>query len=83
MPQKPLQEFSLSELNKQRATLRGIILSFAIMSTILLGLNIYLLLTRGNGTLLAVNLALIPVIIPVWISLQKVNEERKLRTTSI
>jgi hypothetical protein len=82
MAQKPLQELSIAELNKQRSMLKGIVISYAIIWTLLLALNIYLMI-GGKKATFAVSLALIPVFIPVLSALQKVNAELKRRNTQI
>ncbi|MBZ4191841.1 hypothetical protein [Niabella beijingensis] len=80
MPQKPLSISTTEELHKQRSTLKAMMIVFGLLWMLLLAFNIYLLVTkRPNFPLLTVLSALIPVMIPMLISLNKVNAELKLR----
>ncbi|WP_143019845.1 hypothetical protein [Niabella drilacis] len=80
MAQKPLSESTIEELNKQRSTIKGLMIAFGLLWVLLLALNVYLLVSgKTNFGLLAVLSALFPIMIPMLISLNKINEELKLR----
>lgn len=72
----------MTALNKQRLQLKSILIACAIMWCVLLLLNLYLILfKRTNIGLIVVCTSLVPTLLPLLISLNKVNAEIKLRNS--
>lgn len=77
---KPLSQLTLEELQKRKATFRGILIGGAITWFILASIMVYLTLKSGNYVLLAIFPALlVPLILPSFIFIAQINKEIKAR----
>lgn len=83
MKNNKLSELSLTELNKQKKQLSGLLLGFTIVMLFLFGALLYLILKKQNFVLLAVIPGCALTLLPAAIKLSQVNAEIKLRSSGI
>jgi hypothetical protein len=81
MTPKPLSDLSPEELYKQKTTYKSTVITLLVFACILLLLNIYFLLFKEpNFALLSIMACQIPIGLPAYTALKKVNEELKNRS---
>ncbi len=81
MKDNKLSELTLTELNKQKKQLSGILIGSAIVMLFLIGALLYLIVKKQNFVLLAIIPGLMLVWLPVIIKLSQLNTEIKLRSS--
>ncbi|ARS40042.1 hypothetical protein CA265_10435 [Sphingobacteriaceae bacterium GW460-11-11-14-LB5] len=81
MKDNKLSELTLTELNKQKKQLSGILIGSAIVMLFLIGALLYLIVKKQNFVLLAIIPGLMLVWLPVVIKLSQLNTEIKLRSS--
>ena len=79
MKNNKLSELSLTELNKQKKQLSGLLIGSAIVMLFLFGALLYLIVKKQNYVLLAVIPCCMLTWLPVAIKLSQLNTEIKLR----
>ena len=79
MKNNKLSELSLTELNKQKKQLSGLLIGGAIVMLFLFGALLYLIVKKQNFVLLAVIPGCMLTWLPVAIKLSQLNTEIKLR----
>nr|WP_276901790.1 hypothetical protein [Pedobacter kyonggii] len=79
MKNNKLSELSLTELNKQKKQLSGLLIGSAVVMLFLFGALLYLIVKKQNFVLLAVIPGCMLAWLPVAIKLNQLNTEIKLR----
>ncbi|MDQ0965625.1 hypothetical protein QFZ20_001028 [Flavobacterium sp. W4I14] len=79
MKNNKLSELSLTELNKQKKQLNGLLIGSAIVMLMLFAALLYLIVKKQNFVLLAVIPGCMLAWLPVAIKLSQLNAEIKLR----
>ncbi|MBT2591225.1 hypothetical protein J7E50_13420 [Pedobacter sp. ISL-68] len=79
MKNNKLSELSLTELNKQKKQLGGLLIGSATVMLFLFGALLYLIVKKQNFVLLAVIPGCMLAWLPVAIKLSQLNTEIKLR----
>jgi len=79
MKNNKLSELSLTELNKQKKQLSGLLIGGAILMLFLFGALLYLIIKKQNFVFLAVIPGCMLAWLPVAIKLSQLNTEIKLR----
>ncbi|CAH0156860.1 hypothetical protein SRABI27_03477 [Pedobacter sp. Bi27] len=79
MKNNKLSELSLTELNKQKKQLSGLLIGSAILMLFLFGALLYLIVKKQNFVLLSVIPGCMLAWLPVAIKLSQLNAEIKLR----
>ncbi len=80
MTPKPLSELTLTELHKQKSTSKSTLITLGIVAGILLLYNLYLAIFKTpNFALTTILITLIPIGVPIFSALNKINEELKNR----
>lgn len=81
MKNNKLSELSLTELNKQKKQLSGLLIGSAVVMLMLFAALLYLIIKRQNFVLLAVIPGCMLAWLPVAIKLSQLNAEIKLRSS--
>lgn len=81
MKNNKLSELNLTELNKQKKQLSGLLIGSAIVMLFLFGALLYLIVKKQNFVLLAVIPGCMLAWLPVAIKLSQLNAEIKLRSS--
>lgn len=79
MPQKPLNELSSEELNKQKSRLKIILIIYAVTAAVVIGINVYELTRNGKTSTITLLIGLLPLAMLTASPLRKVNAELKRR----
>ena len=85
MAKKTLSEMSLEELQKSSASSKGILIAFSLLWLIVIGIFVYIGITRPNGlsgklpAFLPVIVTAIPTMIPILIHFSNIRKEVKKR----
>lgn len=83
MKKNKLSAFTVTELNKQKKQLNGILIGSAIVLLFLFGALLYLIIKKQNFVLLAVIPGCSLTLLPAVIRLSQLNAEIKLRGPEI
>lgn len=81
MKNNKLSELNLTELNKQKKQLSGLLIGSAVVMLMLFAALLYLIIKRQNFVLLAVIPGCMLAWLPVAIKLGQLNAEIKLRSS--
>jgi len=79
MKEKKLTETSIDELKRNEKTLKTILSAFIGVLSLLVGITIYLILNKGMTPLIAVPIALLPVLVMSYIKLKNIKSEIESR----
>ena len=83
MKNNKLSELSLTELNKQKKQLSGLLIGSAVVMLLLFVALLYLIIKKQNFVLLAVIPGCMLAWLPVAIKLSQLNAEIKLRGSDV
>ncbi|MDQ0638911.1 hypothetical protein QF042_002476 [Pedobacter sp. W3I1] len=83
MKSNKLSELTITELNKQKKQLSGLLIGSAIIMLFLFATLVYLIVKKQNFVLLAVIPGCLIAWLPVIIKLSQLNAEIKLRNSEI
>lgn len=77
-----LSGLSTEKLIKRRNLLKGVFAGFAILWLFMMGVSLYVLLTRATGRSFIPAVALPLALLPAWLQMKALNEEIKSRETA-